>query len=204
MSTRNSGYARVPADLYQTLAWVTDSLGEHINLAGRTVWEPACGEGKMVRALKALGATVVASDLHDYGVVKRARKIDFTRLTALPRGFENIQDIITNPAYGPCGATAERFVEVGLSLLPLGGILALLLQADFDSAGGRRRMFRDCPYFAGRVVLNRRIEWFPRKIKADGTRESGPSANHTWFIWHKRVLRPAMSPFVVYAPEVPV
>lgn len=204
MSTRNSGYARVPAELYQTPGWVTATLGEHMNLAGRTVWDPACGEGKMVRALAALGARVVASDLHDYGMVKKAQKIDFTSLGVVPLGFEDVQDIVTNPPYGKQGRTAERFVERGLDLLPLGGVLALLLQADFDSAGGRRNLFRECPHFAGRVVINRRIEWFPREIKADGTKAGGPSANHSWFIWHKRVLRPAAPPFTAYAPSVAV
>ncbi len=203
MSTRNSGYARVPSDLYQTLAWVTASLGEHINLSGRRVWEPACGEGKMVQALEILGASVIATDIHDHGCLPMVEKLDFLAQQASDYArMCYFQDIITNPPYGPQGHTAERFIERGLELLPLGGVLALLLQADFDSAGGRRHLFRDCPHFAGRVVLNRRIEWFPRKIKPNGKKASGPSANHTWFIWHKRVLRPAPPPFTVYAPSV--
>jgi Predicted DNA modification methylase len=203
MSTRNSGYARVPADLYQTPAWVTESLGEHVILAGRTVWDPACGEGKMVRALEALGARVIGSDLHDHGYGPMIAEMDFLSPQAGRFAAQRVyQDIITNPPYGQRGATAERFIEVGLSLLPLGGILALLLQADFDSAKTRRHLFGECPHFAGRIVLNRRIEWFPREIKADGTKASGPSANHSWFVWQKRVLRPAAPPFTVYAPEV--
>ena len=201
MSTRNSGYARVAAELYQTPEWVTATVGEHVNLAGRTVWDPACGEGKMVRALEALGARVVASDLHDYGMVKKAQKMDFTRLGVVPLGFEDVQDIVTNPPYGQQGRTAELFIERGLSLLPLGGVLALLLQADFDSAGGRRRLFCDCPHFAGRIVLNRRIEWFPRQIKSDGKKAAGPSANHAWYLWEKRVIRQPRAPFVLYAPS---
>jgi hypothetical protein len=202
MSTRNSGYARVPSDLYQTLAWVTASLGEHINLAGRRVWEPACGEGKMVRALSALGARVLATDLHDYGFQDMLEQLDFFAPEAAAR--YDFQDIISNPPYGPQGHTAERFIVRGLEQLPLGGVLALLLQADFDSAGGRRHLFRDCEHFAGRIVLNRRIEWFPREIKPDGKKAGGPSGNHCWYIWEKRVIRAPRAPFVLYAPTAEV
>lgn len=203
MSTRNSGYTRVRADLYQTPSWVTAALLEHVNVVGRTVWEPACGEGQMVEALRTCGARVIATDLNDHGFQHMATTVDFLAPRAMLWAAQcDYQDIFTNPPYGPRGATAERFIEVGLSLLPLGGILALLLQADFDSAKTRRHLFGECQHFAGRIVLNRRIEWFPRERKADGRQGAGPSANHSWFIWHKRVLRPAAPPFTVYAPEV--
>ena len=56
MSTRVSGFARAPADLYQSPAWVIDALAEHVNLNGLSVWEPACGHGQMVEALEEFGA----------------------------------------------------------------------------------------------------------------------------------------------------
>lgn len=206
MSQRNSGHARVPADLYQTPGWVLDALAEHVSLTGRVVWEPACGGGQMVRALEAHGAQVFATDLLDQGFGDMAATFDFTSEAqgVTYFGGEKVldwfDDVITNPPYGAQGRTAEKFIERGLERLPTGGVMALLLQADFDSAGGRPRLFRDCPDFAGRVVLNRRIEWFPRRVKPNGSKEGGPSANHTWFIWQRRVLRQAAPAFTVYAP----
>lgn len=62
MSQRNSGYERRPQDYYPTPAWVVDALDEVVPLKGRLIWEPAAGEGAMVRALEALGASVWATD----------------------------------------------------------------------------------------------------------------------------------------------
>lgn len=199
MSTRASGFDRIPADKYETPAWVVDALAEHINLTGLSVWEPSCGSGKMVRALESHGAEVFATDILDQGFADMAQLFDFVAPASPVLAY--FDSIIGNPPYGPQGRLAERFIECGLDRLPPGGVMALLLQADFDSAGGRLRLFRDCPHFAGRVVLNRRIEWFPRKIKADGSKEGGPSANHSWFIWSRRIIRAAAPPFTVYAPS---
>lgn len=198
MSQRHSTFARVPADLYQTPAWCVDALAGHINLHGLMIWEPACGQGQMVRALEAHGAQVFASDLHEHGFEDQAMVFDFASAD-IPR-FVYFQHIITNCPYGPQGRLAERFIERGLERLPPGGILALLLQADFDSAGGRQRLFRHNRDFAGRIVLNRRIEWFPRGLKPGGSKEGGPSANHSWFVWQRRIIN-APAAFTLYAPE---
>jgi hypothetical protein len=201
MSQRKSDYERRPADLYETPEWVTNVLGEHIDLSGAKVWEPACGSGKMVRALEALGASVFASDLLDQGFAKMAGQFDFVNddVRALPDRFDHI---VSNCPYGPNGSLAVAFIERGLELLPLGGFLALLLQADFDSAGGRRHLFRDCAQFVGRIVLNKRILWFePPPPKPGEKKPAGPSQNHAWFLWHRSRVKSPIVPFVLYGPQ---
>jgi hypothetical protein len=199
MSQRSSGFDRIPADLYETPAWAVAALAEHINLDRLSVWEPSCGSGKMVRALEAHGADVFATDVLDQGFADMAQLFDFVSPSSPILAY--FDSIIGNPPYGPGGRLAVRFIENGLERLPPGGVMAMLLQADFDSAGGRRAIFRDCPHFAGSVVLNKRIVWFEPEPRADGKPPSGPSQNHTWFIWQRRILRPSAPPFRVYAPS---
>lgn len=184
MSQRISGRARVPADLYQTPAWVLDALGQYINLDGLSVWEPACGEGQLARAMEAAGAHVTATDLHSYGFSGQADECDFT--VAPFTAWFHFNSIITNPPYGPQGRTAVAFIDAGLRTIQPGDMLALLLPVDFDSAKGRARLFGNCPDFAAKIVLRRRIMWFEPE---PGSKTSSPSANHAWFIWERSHVR---------------
>ena len=194
MGKHETSYARVARDLYPTReAWVVEALLAQVQLAGVTVWEPAAGGGDLVTALRDSGARVVASDVADYGFPLDAR-IDFTtgQLPSAP-----FASIVTNPPGGPRNTLAEGFIETGLKHLTRGvSLLALLLPVDFDSAGKRRAFFADCPSFAAKIVLTRRIVWFPR---SDGIR-AAPKENHAWFVWQRTLLRTRTPPLVLYAP----
>ena len=64
----------------------------------------------------------------------------------------------------------------------------MLLPVDFDSALTRAKFFGDCGQFSGKIILLRRIKWFPG--------EAGPSTNHAWFIWRSNgrgFARPTIS-----------
>lgn len=158
-------------DHYPTPAWVTDVLCDHFDVRGKRIWEPACGSGKMVAALEQCDAEVFSSDIAD------GPDQDFMKLKA-PRGCWGI---ITNPPYGQQGRIAEAFIERALYLdTPF---IAMLLSVDFDSGSSRTHLFGDCPQFAGKIVLLKRITWFtPRHIKGE-KKPAGPSQNHAWYIW---------------------
>jgi hypothetical protein len=55
----------------------------------------------------------------------------------------------------------------------------MLLRVDFDSAKSRRHLFADCPAFAGKIVLTKRIRCI------EGSTGS-PSFNHAWFVWDRQ------------------
>jgi hypothetical protein len=185
------GFARVERDLYPTPRWcIEEALAEHIDLAGLSIWEPACGDGGMVEALKAAGASVYATDIHDYGYA--LDELDFSTGKRPKRRFDGI---ITNPPYGDRAKLAERFVEVGLQHIAAGdGFLALLLPVDFDAAKTRRHLFTGCPHFAGKIILTKRIIWF-----ANPHQREAPKENHGWFIWNRSVIR-GRQPVTLYAP----
>jgi hypothetical protein len=192
MGKHETGYARVARDLYPTRErWVTEALLAHVDLSGRSVWEPAAGHGDMADVLKASGADVFCSDVVEHGYTLDA-VCDFT-LTKPGRWFGSI---VTNPPGGVRNSLAEQFVETGLRSLAAGQVLALLLPADFDSAASRRQWFADCPQFKAKIVLTKRITWF---VRADG-RRAAPKENHAWFVWERTALRVRAPPIILYAP----
>src|SRR5262249_22171121 len=148
MGKHETNYARIERDLYPTPPWVIAALAEHVDFRNLIVWEPACGDGRMAEALKLAGCSrVYATDIADYGYGGRDEIIHFLSERSpvlLPRSPDGI---VTNSPFGKRGKLAEAFIETGLRGLAGGGILALLLPCDFDSAKTRSRYFGDCPEF---------------------------------------------------------
>jgi hypothetical protein len=179
LSQRVSGYDRKERDAYQTPAWVTDVIAPHLRSLGvSNVWEPACGDGQMVAALRDNGFVAIGTDI--------LSGHDFLNGCAPPPTFDAI---VTNPPFER--DQALKFIERALELTqPMCGSVAMLLRVDFDSGKTRGHLFADCPAFAGKVVLTKRIVWFEPAI-------AQPSDNHSWFCWSWRHIgRPTIS----YAP----
>jgi hypothetical protein len=194
MGKHETGYTRVDRDLYPTPPWVVGALAEYVDLDGLTVWEPACGDGRMAQALRRAGcAQVYASDIVDHSNGQDER-LDF--LSAQTPKLSRFDAIITNPPFGQGGKLATAFIEVGLKRLGNPSLLALLLSCDFDSAKTRARYFGDCPLFVGKIVLRQRVIWFARN---DGVREA-PKENSAWFLWARSLLPIHRPPVILYAP----
>ena len=182
MSQRKSGYDRKEHDLYETPEWVTSCLMPYIVplILGNDkwedfiLWEPACGSGKMVRALNAeldwrgISIDVWGSDIEpgeDY------QTADF--LSETPKcQVDRVLGIITNSPY----KHAQAFIERALKRAETNkGFVAMLLRVDFDSAKTRSHLFAECPAWSKKIVLTNRIVWF------EGG--SSPSFNHCWYVW---------------------
>lgn len=180
MSQRHSQYERRPLDAYFTPSWVTEALVGAIVARPGTIWEPACGEGGMVRVLKQ-HFMVLATDIET--------DVDFLATKELPSPA--IRGIVTNPPYDH----AEEFCAHALNLTaPVKGFVAMLLRCDFDHAKTRSYLFRDNPAWSQKLVLTKRIVWF---VEADGKPKASPSFNHAWFIWDHKHAGP---PTIGYAP----
>jgi len=187
MSQRESGYARKERDLYETPEWVTEALLPHIESlsVNGLIWEPACGEGHMLRPLGRY-FEVYGTDIRDE---VDGGGVDFL---ATPPCFKSVADcIITNPPYD----RSREFIEHALRLMePVGGQVAMLLRTDYDHAKTRSHLFRDCPAFAKKVVLTKRIVWFEPE---PGVKGKSPSFNHAWFVWS---WRHEGAPTLAYGP----
>jgi hypothetical protein len=166
MSRVDSNYARKERDEYNTPFWVTHALVPHIP-RGRKIWEPACGQGNIVRVLLNAGYSVHAGDLVDG---ENFFDTDFPL---------DVDGIVTNPPY----TVASLFIKHAISLMHSRvGFVCLLLPSDFSYAKGRRELFADSPIFIKKIELTKRIVWFER---SDGKR-AAPSENHAWYIWDWR------------------
>lgn len=171
MSQRNSEYERKERDLYETPEWATLALKPHIPSRVHDIWEPACGSGKMARALRSIKWGVYRSD------IEPQKGCDFPADFLKYRKPIHVDAIITNPPYN----LATEFIEHALDRMkPNKGMVAMLLRCDFDHAKGRRHLFGDCPAFAKKVVLTKRIVWFAGE---NGKPKASPSFNHAWFLW---------------------
>jgi len=160
MAQRVSGYARVADDRYETPPHITATIVDYLrNNNVRRIWEPAhAPDDKLGAFLRVAGFKV------------RSTNGDFLKAKRAPRGVDGL---CTNPPYGAQGRLAEAFIRHALDLKVPNVIM--LLPVDFDSALTRAPLFGDCGEFNGKIVLRRRIKWFPG--------DSGPSTNHAWFLW---------------------
>jgi hypothetical protein len=154
-------------DFYPTPDWATRALIDNERLVGR-IWEPACGDGTMVKVLRDTGQPVEASDLYDRGYGEIG--VDFLKAD------RTVENIVTNPPYN----SAEGFVEAGLRQAT--HKLCLLLRLAFlEGANRQRTIFSPSP--PARVwVFSERITFYPAGAVVKG---SGTTA-YAWFVWDKR------------------
>ena len=176
MSQTNSTYERKPRDFYATPEWVTETLLDHLPPIDGPIWEPACGDGKMVKVLEKYHQ-VLGTDIHSGD--------DF--LSSLLPAYPNI---ITNPPY----KLAEQFVRHALTMTRYDkGLVAMLLSNNWDTAKTRRDLFTSEPFLM-KLVLTKRIAWF---VEDNGKPKASPSENHAWYVWDHR--RSTGQPFLRYS-----
>lgn len=159
-------------DLYETPEVAIHALMRAERLPVR-VWEPACGPGRIVKALRGAGHEVWATDLVDYGLEQSESGIDFLMERAAPRG--GVDAIVTNPPFKLAG----QFVEHALSLCPR--VVMLLRLAFLESE--KRCSIIDNAHLARVHVFRKRLPMMHRDEWA------GPKANSgmafAWFVWDR-------------------
>lgn len=132
------------------------------------IWEPAAGDGAMVRELEAMGLKVQKSDLVDRGC--GAVIADFYSFSRGPRA------IVTNPPFSECswGNGKARWLHHALDTIGV-TYMALLMSWGFPGAGGLGPFWAKHP--PARVYLMR---W-----KIDFTGQGSPPMLNAWFVWDK-------------------
>lgn len=135
-----------------------------------TVWEPACGDGAMVREMESVGLRVVSSDLIDRGCGAEIRSFyDWS--------FPAAGAIVTNPPFAECGwgNGKARWLKHALDNLDV-EYMALLMNWGWPGAGGLGPFYAQHP--PARVYLMR---W-----KIDFTGQGAPPMLNAWFVWDKQ------------------
>jgi hypothetical protein len=166
-------------DLYETPECAVRALLAVESLPRGTVWEPACGPGAIVRALRAAGHEVYATDLVDYKSPDQdASGVDFLMESSAP---DSIGSIITNPPF----KLADDFVRHALLLCPR--VYMLLRLAFLESE--RRRVILDNGWLRRVYVFRKRLPMMHR-AGWNGPRASSALA-FAWFCWDRQHCGPA-------------
>jgi hypothetical protein len=154
---------RREGDFYPTPWEATEAVCRAIDLP-KAVWEPACGDGALVRVLRERKHTVFCSDIEPR--MMGASQIDFVTSDRGPvYGGEDFA-IMTNPPF----RLAEHFIRRALSFTPK---VVLLLKANYWNAKGRLRLFAEHP--PSRVM--------PLTFRIDVTGQGSPTMDVCWYAW---------------------
>lgn len=134
------------------------------------VWECACGEGHLSKALEGRGYNVTSTDLVDRGYGTCG--VDFLTSNTVFDG-----DIITNPPY----KYAKEFVEHAIESVTDGHLVAMFLRLQFLEGKSRRELFDRYPPKTV-YVASGRIACAPG---GDFENYNGSAQAYAWFIWQK-------------------
>lgn len=173
----NSEYGRVASDFYPTPPEATQALLNYLRLpSGTVIWEPACGEGDMVSAIRDNGYICHASDVRDTGVGEVS---DFLDCVAPECDW-----IITNPPFGLAADFIRKSKEHGKPF-------AMLVKAHFWSAKSRLALFNE----------NTPSDILPLTWRPDFTYKTrgkgSPLLDVMWCVWRnaeKTVFQPLEKP----------
>ena len=177
-------------DFFGTNPWATRALIEHVMEplglfdAHDRVWEPACGQGHMVRALREYyGTSVKASDIHDYmGNTVSPIKGFFVSDFLSDAAHEQVDWVITNPPFNLLQPFIDRALEVSRKGVAIFGPLTML-----ETVGRYESIFR--PY-EGRFTIAPFVERCPTNKGAPKKNATTASAYAWLLICHDRAMRP--------------
>lgn len=149
-----------------------------------TCWEPACGDGAIVRVLRESGRAVIATDLVDWGCPDAVSRRDFLLEREAPAG---VPAIVTNPPF----KLAEEFVEHAIGLVPE---VYMLMRGAFLEG---QRWYRPEENKAGlglRDHLARVWMFAPRlpfmhRHGYDGPKNSNSGMPFAWFVFQRNAAR---------------
>jgi hypothetical protein len=179
MTVIASNFKRQKNDLYETEEWATRALLRHIDIVGKSIWEPSAGNHKIADVLFLADdpCAISTTDIQTYDR-QHTGEWDFFSQSRDARQFDWI---ITNPPYGKGNRLAVKYAELALERADN---VALLLTAKFDFGKTRKHLFKDNPRFSKKIALLDRIQWF--EGATTGTED------HAWYVWEKNRGRPEM------------
>ena len=171
---RSDGTERQINDYYATDPIAIEKLLELEDVDG-SVWENACGEGNLSKALKAKDIPTFSSDLVDRGYGYTCDFLENTNYCKETLGYKP-DWIITNPPY----KHGQEWVEKSLEAVKDDGKVALLMKLVFLESISRYKMFQELPP-KNIYVFSRRLGIYKNNKK---TENKGLVA-YAWFIWEK-------------------
>ena len=163
-------------DFFPTPPWATRALCEWLKdfdrLDRRTCWEPACGDGAMVRPLREYFCQVAASDVRDYGFPDTLVD-DFL----MPQPATAADWIITNPPF----RLGEQFISLALARADH-GVAMLVRTAFLESANRHTKLFSATPP-THILQFTERVPMFKGRLDRHGSTATA----YCWLVWRKNL-----------------
>lgn len=164
-------------DFYATSPEAIDKLLEVEKLYSN-IWEPAAGEGHLVKRLREKGYRVFASD-----IIQRDYPLDDVQdfLNIETSCYKLSYDIVTNPPY----KKSLEFVLKALDLVEQGRKVCMFLKLTFLEGKTRyKELFSKYPpktvyVFSERIMCAKNGDF--EGMKAGG----GSAVAYAWFVWEK-------------------
>lgn len=168
-------------DLFPTPPWATRALCECVLTRadwgdGRSVWEPAAGDGHMSEVLAEYFRLVRASDVHDYGHGHEVGSFTGSGPDVIDcDGFNPPDWVITNPPFNLGIEFAQRAIEEARC-----GVALLLRSVWMESKERYDKLFAHVPpthiaVFCERVPMTKG-RWDP---------DASTATSYAWFVWRK-------------------
>lgn len=156
-------------ELYATPPNCTEALLEVESFQG-PIWEPAAGNGAIVRVLETAGFLVHATDLHDWGIGAGGQDFLATDTLLAP-------NIVTNPPF----SLAEEFATHALNLGARKVCLFLRL-AFLEGEARRKGIFTVSPPSRVWVMSKWQTLW---RADDPNPRATGGTMAFGWFVWER-------------------
>lgn len=178
-------------DYFPTPPWATRALCEFLadelgDLDRFTCWEPACGEGHMVRPLLECFGGVRASDVHRYALPPGLGEHELMDFVMFGDGEPQVDVLLSNPPF----QLAQAFIETGRKVARRA--VAMLVRSAFLEGEKRYEQLwsgRPPTYILqftervvmleGRLVQSNTVDPFAEK---PGTKASSATA-YVWLVW---------------------
>lgn len=178
LTAGNNKRNRRELDFYPTPSNVTIALLEFLQIPkGRTIWEPACGDGSMSKVMEEYGYTVFSTDIipECYG----DGYIDYLASSDI-----NSDCVITNPPF----YLAEEFIRKAVK--EARSTVAILLKSQYWHAKSRLTLFEEIP---PTYVLP--LTWRPDFLEHErkqGDKKGAPTMEVAWSVWQRGSNHPTL------------
>lgn len=172
-------WERKPSDLYPTPVDGTESIIEVLKAMKRpdgtpikTIWEPACGDGRLARVLEWHGFTVISTDLREYPGYGHGG-LDFLNDDPTEKwglDMSEVDAVVTNPPF----SLAEEFIRRALSFTS--NVVMLLKQTYWNVGGRSQGLWKD-----HMPDMELKLTW--RLAFLASERGNSPLMDCMWAVW---------------------
>ena len=139
-----------------------------------TVWDPACGMGRIVSSATSAGLCAYGSD-----IVYRGPMCDEVKDFLSLRTFPEFNSIVSNPPFG----IAEQFVQKSLKIIPKGGYAAFILPIVWMAGFSSKRNWMPSSPLRYVLPISPRPSMPPGAVIQAGVKPGNGTKDFAWFVW---------------------